>query len=139
MNRRKTALAILCTIIIIAMSSTSAFAESQSREEEEFGKTQSFMGLMDNYLSVAKRWVKMVSGRETTIYLAIERIAEIYEEKGEQVKAIPELRKILSKYEDSPTVKNVIRFKIAEIYTESGQAAKALEELNAIIEADQKR
>jgi predicted negative regulator of RcsB-dependent stress response len=138
MKNRKTALAVVC-MIIIAATAANAFAGRHSAEGEELNKIQSFLGLIDKYLSVGERWVKLVSARETTIYFVTERITEIYQANGDKADAIPELRKVLAKYQDNKTIANVIRFKIAEIYKDTGRATKALQELNAIVEADLKR
>jgi predicted negative regulator of RcsB-dependent stress response len=139
MKKHQIALVIFCTMVIVVMNSTGAFAKSQFNNGKELAKIQSFLELMDNYLNVSKKWVKMASERETTIYVVIERITEIYERKSAKVDAVPELRKILAKYKDNPTIGNIIHFKIAELYKNSGQANKALEELNAIVEADRNR
>lgn len=137
MKTSKTALATLITTIILAMACTGVYAEEQS-EGNELATIQSFLKLMDNYLKVADKYVAMVSAEETTLYLVTEKVVEIYEAKGEKLKAVPELRKILAKYGHNPTVRNLVHFKIADIYKETGQATKALEELNAIIEADRR-
>ena len=106
MKKHTTAWAILFALII-TLSSTSVLAERQSHEEEEIGKITSFLGLMESYLDVSDKWVKMVSMEETTIYLVTERVVEIYEQRGDKAEAVPELRKILAKYEDDPTIRNL--------------------------------
>ena len=100
MRKHKIALVIFCAIILLAMNNTGACAKSKLNDGKELAKIQSFLELMDNYLDVSKKWVKMASERETAIYVVIERITEIYEQKSAKVDAIPELRKILVKYKD---------------------------------------
>lgn len=126
---------IFCAMII-PLSSTAALADTRSGERSGVEKIQSFLDLYGNYLTVSEKWVEMVSTKETTVYLVSEKIVDIYKEKGEKVKAVPELRKLLSKYGGNATIRNMIHFKIAEIYKDTGQATKALDELTAIIKAD---
>ena len=138
MKTRKTEFIILC-MVLISLVATPALAERQSQEGEELNTFKSFLGIMETYLNVAERYVKMVSAEETTIYIVVERMVEIYEAKGEKMNAIPELREILSRYGDNATIRNVIHFKIAEIYKETGQAGKALDELKMIAGTGSKR
>lgn len=138
METRRTAIVIFC-MIFLTLAGTPALAERQSREGEELSTFKSFLGIMDTYLNVAERYVKMVSAEETTIYIVVEKMVEIYEAKGEKMNAVPELREILNRYGDNPTIRNVVHFKIAEIYKDTGQAGKALEELKMIAGTGLKR
>ena len=91
---------------------------------------------MDDYLSFANKWVKTVSSEEAAIFIVIEQIEELYENKGERLQTVPELRKILAKHVNNPTVRKLVHFKLAEIYKDTGQASKALQELHAIASID---
>ena len=135
MKKQIAAITILCALII-TLSGAPALAEKPLPEGGRIEKIQSFLDLYGNYLKVSEKWVQMVSVKETTVYLVIEKTVEVYEEKGEKANAIPELRKLLSKYGGNATIRNMIHFKIAEIYKDTGQAAKALDELAAIVKAD---
>ena len=114
------------------------FAGDKSAKDVELERIQSFIGVMQSYLDAAEQWVKMVSDKDTAVYLVAERVTEIYEAQGHKDQAIPDLRKILSKYENNRAVRNAIHFKIAEIYKEAGQHEKALEELDALLDAEEK-
>ena len=133
MKKIKIALAILVTIVI-TVAASSATAQRQPHEQE-VEAIQSFLDLMGNYLTVADKYVEMVSSEETAMYLVIEKTVELYEQKGSKVKAIPELRRMLVRYQDNTTVRNMVHLKIADLYKESGQTEKALDELNEMVES----
>jgi hypothetical protein len=135
MKKQIAAIAILCAVVL-TLSSAPALAKKPAHEEGQIEKVQSFLDLYGNYLKVSEKWVQMVSAKETTVYLVIEKTVEIYEEKGEKANAVPELRKLLSKYGGNTAIRNMIHFKIAEIYKDTGQSVKALDELAAIVKAD---
>ena len=92
-----------------------------------------FIDVMDGYLDVTDKWMKLVEDEDSVIYLVAEGVAEVYEAKGDAVGAIPELEKMVEKYKSRPRVTTAIRFKLRDLYKESGQYDKALKELHAIL------
>ena len=133
MNTRKKIMAVIC-VISLTLTGSSVFAQRQP-QSQEVEAIHSFLDLMGNYLSVAEKYVKLASSEETAMYLVIEKTVELYEHSGSKVKAIPELRRILVKYEDNLTIRNMVHLKIADLYKENGQIEKALDELNEIVES----
>jgi predicted negative regulator of RcsB-dependent stress response len=134
MKKKIAVIAIVCALVI-TLSGAPTLAKRPLPEGGQIEKIQSFLDLYGNYLNVSEKWVQMVSAKETTVYLVMEKTVEIYEEKGEEAKAVPELRKLLSKYGGNATIRNMIHFKIAEIYKDTGQTTEALDELAAIVKA----
>ena len=132
MKKRSLIFCSLCALIL-TLGSFNALADDYN-EEEEIETFGAFIELMDNYLTVSDKWVNLVSTKEATVFFVVERIVEIHEEEGDSRKAIPDLRKILTSYQDNSTVRNFVHFKIAEIYKESGQSAKAINELYTLLE-----
>ncbi len=102
--------------------------------EGDVAQMDQFLALMQNYLGVSEHWVEMASRESTAIYLAIEGIVEIYEQRGDKAKAIPHLKRVLEKNDDNQTVRNAIRFKLRDLYKETGQMTEALEELDRVID-----
>ncbi|MEM7352531.1 MAG: hypothetical protein AAF657_17155, partial [Acidobacteriota bacterium] len=70
---------------------------------------------------------------ETAIFLAIEGIIEVYEERREKAKAIPHLERIVEQNGDNQTVRNIVRFKLRDLYRETGRSDKAIEQLELVI------
>lgn len=95
--------------------------------------TQQFLAMMEHYLDLSDKWVEMLSSEERAIFLAIEGITEIYEERGEKAAAIGHLRQLLERHKGNQTVRNAVHFKLRDIYRETGQSDKALAELDRIV------
>ena len=100
----------------------------QAGVEEKF-----FIDSLDGYMDVSEKFISLAGRREAVIFFAIEGIVEIYERRNELAKAPPHLQKILKKYPDNKTIRNVVRFKLRDVYNDTGQADLALQELEAII------
>ena len=93
-----------------------------------------FIDTLGSYMDVSAKLVSLAGDRETTIFFAIEGIVEIYERRNELAKAPAHLEKILKKYPDNQTIRNIVRFKLRDVYNDTGQSDLALRELEAIIE-----
>ena len=92
-----------------------------------------FIDTLGSYMDVSEKLVSLAGDRETTIFFAIEGIVEIYERRNELAKAPAHLDKILRKYPDNQTIRNIVRFKLRDVYNDTGQSDMALRELEAII------
>ena len=121
----------LCNAIVAAVLATAAISAASA--EESIGEQQAFIEIMDGYLNLSRDVVELASKQETTIFLAIEGIVEIYEGRGEKGRAIDHLNKIMQAYPNNIIVRNLVRFKLKDIYVETGQTDKALQMLDAII------
>ena len=119
---------------MLLMIAFSTLAISSVHAEESFAEQEAFIEIMDGYLDLSRDVVDLASKQETTIFLAIEGIVEIYEGREEMGRAIDHLNKIMQAYPDNRTVRNLVRFKLKDIYVETGQTDKALQVLDAIIE-----
>ncbi|MBN1675524.1 MAG: hypothetical protein JXR37_31070 [Kiritimatiellae bacterium] len=130
---------MIAVALAVAMGGGFLYTVHGGREEaapESAHQMKQMVDAMGGYLDLSQNWVKMVSNKHTVAFFALEGIAEIYEQKGEPEKAVPELRKALEKYGNDPVIRNAIRFKIRDIYKDSGQHEAALEELRAILAAN---
>ncbi len=96
-------------------------------------QARQFIDLMDNYLGMSDRWVSMVSQPDTAIYLAVEGITEVFEQRGEKAKAIPHLQTIIDESAGNQSLRNIARFKLRDLYNETGRSDKAIEQLEQII------
>lgn len=133
--KRQTAFRVQPWIAATALILGFCFAPAApATANEDVEQMDQFLALMQNYLGVSDQWVEMASKRDTAIYLAIEGIVEIYEQRGEKAKAIPHLQKILEKNDDNQTVRNAVRFKLRDLYKETGRTAEALAELDRVID-----
>ncbi len=106
---------------------------------QELQNIQNFLKLMHSYLEISSQWYSLVSNREIAVYLAVDGIVELYEQKGDKMGAIPVLRDLMKRYGDNPTIRTIIRFKIRDILKDSGRVDEALKELMAIIDENARR
>jgi len=122
------------TVLLMLLLSLALMVPAAAWADEDMQQMDQFLALMKSYLGVSDQWVEMNSQRETVIFLAIEGIVEIYEQRGERAKAIPHLRKILDKNRDNQTVRNAVHFKLRDLYKETGRTQEALDELDRVVD-----
>ncbi len=130
-NHRILAGAVVVAVILGSSLFTTPSVGQPGRGEED---VRNFIDLMDNYLGLSNRWVATASEPDTAVYLAIEGITEVYENRGEKAKAIPHLLRIVEQSADNRTLRNIARFKLRDLYNETGRSDKALEQLEMIIQ-----
>jgi tetratricopeptide (TPR) repeat protein len=97
------------------------------------GEEEEFLELMNQYLSLGNMVVDTAERPEGSIFLAIEGIFEIYEDRRDAPGAIKHFENLLREHGNNLAVRNLIRFKLRDIYKETGQVEKALEQLDAIV------
>ena len=101
---------------------------SQAADEQ-----QRFVTLMNNYLDLVNSVVDSAERPEAAVFMAIEGIFEVYEQRRDAPSAVRHLEGLLAEHGDNRTVRNLIRFKLRDIYKETGQQDKALEQLDLIV------
>lgn len=116
------------TALVLMLAITPAAVAQPNPEEGE-----RFVRLMSQYLQLADQVVQIASHREAAVFLALEGVFEVYEQRRDAPGAVRHLERMLKDYGSDPTVRNLIRFKLRDIYKETGQADKALEQLDLII------
>jgi hypothetical protein len=97
------------------------------------GEQGAFVQLMSQYLALGNAVVDTAERPEAAIFLAIEGIFEVYEQRRDAPNAVQHFERMLEDYGENQTVRNLIRFKLRDIYKETGQSDKALEQLELII------
>ena len=123
------------SVLVIAILGSALFTTaSDGQQADGEGEAFEFIDLMGNYLGLSNDWVETATEPDTAVYLAIEGITEIYEQRGEKAKAIPHLVEIARKNANNRAVRNIARFKLRDLYNETGRSDKALEQLELIIE-----
>lgn len=127
---RSLTLVIVVTLAVLFTAFASASSGEPGVVEDE---TQAFIRLMTGYLGVGDRWVSMASTPESAVYLALEGITEIYEQRGERAKAIEHLNRLLEQSGDNRAVRTIISFKLRDLYNETGRGDQALAVLDQIV------
>ena len=119
--------------VIAIVAGSLVTADDALGSGDDIAAMEQFLSITGRYLEISDQFVEMLSSRERAVFLAVEGITEIYEDRGEKAAAIQHLEGLLEKYGDKQTVRNSIRFKLRDLYRETGQAQKALDELDQII------
>lgn len=104
-------------------------AQDEAFNLDQLNMMRDFISMMNEYLSVSAKWVNSLKDDDLSIYLIAESMKEIYEQKGEKTKVIPELRKLAEQNKDRKVVHKAILFKIKDIYKDNKEYDKALEVL----------
>ena len=116
----------LCIFVAVLSAASSAEAA-----EDDPGK---YVGLMSQYLTLTEQVSDVASRPESTLFLAVEGIFEIYEQRRDAPAAIKHLERILADHGNNRTLRNIVRLKLRDIYKETGQGDKALEQLDLMID-----
>jgi predicted negative regulator of RcsB-dependent stress response len=111
----------IATALVIAPASNAA------------SEQEAFVQLMSQYLELGNAVVDTAERPEAAIFLAIEGIFEVYEQRRDAPNAVQHFERMLEDYGENQTVRNLIRFKLRDIYKETGQTDKALEQLELIV------
>ena len=131
---RKTSVILPLALVLALWGVPNLPPAAAQAQQPDITTMQNFLNLMDRYLDISGKWMNMLADKETTIYLAVEGIAEIYEQKGNKLDAIPALREIMKKYPQNRVVRTAIQFKIRDILKDNGKYDEALRVLWQIIE-----
>lgn len=124
MLTRNLSLTLLLAVLTGAAAIPSALAQENPQE---------MVALMNDYLNLADKVVDTAQQREKAIFLAVEGIFEVYEQRRDAPGAVRHLTRILDQHSDDRVVRNLVRFKLRDIYKETGDMDKALEQLDLIV------
>ncbi|MEM9533373.1 MAG: hypothetical protein AAGA23_20795 [Pseudomonadota bacterium] len=120
----------LSALLLSALLSVCAVWPSAARAEDD---PAAFVALMDQYLSLAEKVVATADRREAAVFMALEGIFEVYEQRRDAQGAIRHLTGILERHPNDRVVRNLVRFKLRDIYKEIGELDKALEQLDLVV------
>jgi len=115
------------TILFITLTFFANTSNAMSSSEQA-----QFIDLMNKYMALSEQVVESASRPESTIFMAVEGIFEVYEQRKDAPGAIEHLERILADT-NNQTVRNIVRLKLRDIYKETGQMDKALGQLDLVI------
>ncbi len=118
---------------VVLLAGLSPAVARDHREEAESGEEMEFIDLMDKYLTLSQRAAAIASQPDASVFLAIEGIVEIYEERGAMDQAIEHLNRLIKESPNNRALRTIARFKLREIYSDLEMSSKALSELDQII------
>ncbi|MDJ0711337.1 MAG: hypothetical protein QNJ14_13140 [Woeseiaceae bacterium] len=119
---KKLALGLTATALL-------AFAPaSHAQSAEDLRTMQTFLDIMTSYFQIIESSHAISSDHEKSAIMHMQKIQEVYEERGEKARTADVLRQVL---EDSrnPTIRSAANLMLGDILKESGRADEAIEVL----------
>lgn len=121
-------------ILAFCLSATPALAQQQPGPEQ-IEQMRQFIGLMEGYYSIIDGVHAIASNADKSAILQLQKIEEIYKQRGDRAQAIEVLRDAMAKT-SSATVRNAASIMLADALNETGQASEAVEVLRQALEAN---
>ena len=114
-------------IVIGALASILlAFSPAASAQSAEDLRTmQTFLDIMDSYFGIIESTYEISSDVEKSAIFQLQKIQEVYEERGEKARSIDVFREVLNKT-DNPTIRNAVYMLISDTLKEFGRTDEAI-------------
>jgi lipopolysaccharide biosynthesis regulator YciM len=121
MNSLKT---IVTTAVICAALAAPSLSHAQN--PDDLAKMQTFLNIMDSYFGIIESTYAVSSSAEKAAIMQMQKIQEVYEQRGEKARAVEILRGVL---EDStnPTIRNAAYMLLSDNLKETGKSDQAIE------------
>ena len=120
-------------MVVVATWISFPVLADEEYEVEEIEEIEIYLG----YLEIAHQFLSLATQSEAAIFLAIEDIVEIYEERDDFLGAVEELENILMQYPDNQAVRNIVHLKLRDLYRGEEQPDEALRQLRQLIRENQ--
>ena len=115
---------IAVSITAVAIMATAPAAKAQEMENLEL--MQTFLAIMSDYFEIIESTYEVSSSPEKSAIMQMQKIQEVYEQRGEKARSTDVLRQVL---EDSsnPTIRNAAYMLLGDTLKETGRADEALQ------------
>ena len=128
------------TISITATLLLAVAPGARAQTPEDLQLMQTFLNIMTDYFEIIESTYDISSDPEKAAILQMQKIQEVYEERGEKARSADVLRDVLEQ-SDNATIRNAAYMLLGDTLKETGRADEALEllrqGLNENIEAAQ--
>lgn len=124
------------TVFVIAVASsvlTLDEVHAASAQELELETMQQFMGVMQGYYQIIEDVHSVASDPEKSAIQQLQKIEEIYKQRGDRAEAIDVLRDVVNTTK-SPVVRNAASMMLADALNETGRASEAVEVLQKALQ-----
>ncbi len=115
--------------MIIGATATALLAvapAANAQRPEDLQLMQTFLNIMTDYFEIIQATHDIASNPEKAAIMQMQKIQEVYEERGEKARSVDVLQGVL---EDSsnPTIRNAAFMMLGDTLKETGRADEALE------------
>ncbi len=107
-------------------SAVLAFSPAANAQSADDLRTmQTFLDIMDSYFGIIESTYEISSDVEKSAIFQLQKIQEVYEERGEKARSIDIFREVLQQT-DNPTIRNAVYMLISDTLKETGRTDEAI-------------
>ena len=104
-----------------------AFAPAANAQTADDLRTmQTFLDIMDSYFGIIESTYEISSSAEKAAIFQLQKIQEVYEERGEKARSIDVFRDVLKRTKNS-TIRNAIYMLMSDTLKDAGRSDEAIE------------
>lgn len=111
---------------IVAAGLLAGVPAAQAQSTDELSRMQAFLGIMTDYMAIIETTHEISSAPEKAAILQMQKMKEIYEERGEKARVVEELRRVLENSRNQ-AIRNAAYVLISDTLKETGRSAEAIE------------
>lgn len=98
---------------------------ASAQTQDELNLMQQFLAIMTDYFEIIESTHAVSADPEKAAIMQMQKIQEVYEERGEKARAIETFREVL-KSSNNPTIRNAAFFMLGDALKETGRADEAV-------------
>ena len=115
-------------LVFLLSALAAPIASAQQPQVEQLEMMKQFIGVMQGYYALIEQVHDIASDPEKSAILELQKIEDIYKNRGDRAEAIVVLRDVVET-SPSPAVRNAAAFMLAEALNETGRAGEAVKVL----------
>src|SRR6056297_485728 len=111
---------------ILAAGLLAAAPVAQAQSTDELTTIQTFLGIMPDYMAIIEATHEISSEPEKAAILQMQKLKEVYEERGQKAGVVEELRRVLEN-SSNQAIRNAAYVLMSDTLKETGRSAEAIE------------
>lgn len=123
----------MLTVSIIAAVVLIAAPAAHAQSQDDLRLMQTFLAIVGDYYEVIESTYDISSNPEKAAILQMQKIQEVYEDRGEKVRSADVLKQVL-KETDNATIRNAAYVLLGDTLKDAGRSDEALELLRQGLE-----
>jgi hypothetical protein len=112
--------------LIAAAGLVAAAPSLPAQSMDELSRMQTFLGIMTDYMAIIETTHEISAEPEKAAILQMQKMKEIYEERGEKARVVEELRRVLENSRNQ-AIRNAAYVLMSDTLKETGRSAEAIE------------
>ncbi len=111
---------------VLAAGLLAAAPVVQAQSTDELATIQTFLGIMTDYMAIIEATHEISSEPEKAAILQMQKMKEVFEERGEKARVVEELRRVLEN-SSNQAIRNAAYVLMSDTLKETGRSAEAIE------------